>query len=130
VRVAGVVLALVVCAWFALGIRQVTSREDARALAARAERPSPRVAARERGLLDRAAQLNPDREIDLLRAGLALGQDDRPAAVRTLERVVREEPQNIQGWTQLAFTTGRTDPATFSRAAQAIRRLSPRVPAP
>ena len=129
-RAAAIAGALVVCAFFALGIRQTTSHEQADRRMSSPERPSSAAAARTETLLDHAATLNPDRRVDLGRALLALQSGHPQSARRIIERVVADEPDNIEAWTRLAFATAGTDPAASKRAAAQVLRLAPRVPAP
>ena len=128
VRIAAVIAALVVAAWFAVGVRQATSTGDAQHLLG--GRTTAAEQARTATLLDHAAVLNPDSGVDLLRARLDLAHGDRGTAVRRFEAVTRREPDNIEAWTQLAFATARTDRPAFRRAVAQVRRLSPAVPAP
>jgi Flp pilus assembly protein TadD len=130
IRAAGIVGALAICAWFGLGVRQATDTEDARRIVSLLERPSARQSARAATLLSRAGTLNPDRSVDLLRAQLALQRGDRPQARRIIAGVLRDEPDNIDAWTRLAFTVGRADRPTFAQAVRQIHRLAPPVPAP
>lgn len=129
-RAAAVLGALLVASWFALGVRQATSTEDAARIVSSLDRPSAARTARAARLLDHAGTLNPDRQVDLLRAQLDLQRGDRAAARRRVERVVGDEPDNIDAWTRLAFVVGRGDPAAFARAVREVRRLAPVVPAP
>jgi predicted Zn-dependent protease len=129
-RIAAVVGALIVCAWFGLGIRQQSSFDEAKRRVSTFERPSAAEATRTATLLDRAQTLTPDRRVDLLRAQLAL-QQDRPAQARRLiERVLAKEPDNVEAWTRLAFATAASDPEASKLAAAQVLRLAPRVPAP
>lgn len=129
-RAAAVLGALLVCAWFAVSVRQATSTADATRIVSSLERPSAARTARAATLLEHAGSLNPDRTVDLLRAQLALQRGDRAGARRIVEAVVRDEPDNVDAWTRLAFTVGRGDPAAFARAVAQVRRLAPIVPAP
>lgn len=129
VRVGLVALALTVCAWFALGARQAHYQNRATALIDRAGTPAPAQTAEILKLLDDAGTLNPDRNVDLLRAQAYTRGGDQAAAERIGESVVRAEPQNIDGWVVLRVAARVRDP-NVSRLAQArIDELAPPVSA-
>ncbi len=120
-RVLGAVLAIVVCAWFALGIRQAHDIDRASAIVSAGRSVS---AAQLRGVdsvLSSAAELNPDSQVNLLRGQVALLAGKRARAAQIFGRLVRDEPMNIQAWVSLAEAT--TDPGTRNGAIVAIGRL-------
>lgn len=131
VRVALAVGALVVGAWFGLGWVQARDTGRASALVAPGNRLSPARAAQVGDWLRAAGTLNPDRQVDLLRARLAFDQGHDLAAVRILESVTRNEPLNVFAWVQLGFTAGAADrpqeaQLAVSRAAQLVAKLNKR----
>ncbi|HEX4010314.1 MAG TPA: hypothetical protein VHX62_09915 [Solirubrobacteraceae bacterium] len=125
-RVVGVVAALVVCGWFALGIRQA---HDANRASAFMSSASPLTAAQvreTRSLLHSAGQLNPDRSVDLLRSQLALRQGDAAQARAIALSVTRAEPQDLDAW--LAYGEASThDRLGFLLTLQHLNRLAPPV---
>jgi hypothetical protein len=122
------VVAVVACAWFALGVRQAHDTDAATSLITAGGSGALRAgaAAHAASLLDAAGQLNPDRGVDLLRSQLAVRQG-HPARGRALAlAVTRAEPQNIQAW--IAY--GRAspdDPAGFGEALRHLNELAPPV---
>ena len=126
-RIALVAAALLACAGFGLGIRQVREQAKAARLIGARVPPSAAKAARARRLLDRASELNPDTEPDLLRAQLDLRRADKPAAQRILLSVTRREPENIAAWYLLEVVTFRRDPALNVRAGERVRELAGRA---
>jgi predicted Zn-dependent protease len=125
-RVVLVAVALAVCAWFALGIRQANQVNDAAAIVGRpASAAQARHAAK---LLDDARTLNPDARVDVLRGQLALQQGNRDRAHRILSHVVAREPQNLEASVSLARAS-RTA-AEFRGALAHVAQLVPRVPPP
>jgi predicted Zn-dependent protease len=124
VRVAGIVLALVACAWFGLSVHQARDTARAGDLLSGRTSLSAAQARQARSLLDGAATLNPDSEVDLLRSELELVGHDRRSAVRTLEQVVRREPMNAEAWLLLA-RAAFPDAALLHRAVRHIARLDP-----
>ena len=117
-RAAVVVVGLVACAWFALGIHQ---NADLSAASAIASRPHPSAAAARHAdaLLDDAGVLNPDRTVDITRAQLALARGDGAGARAILRRVVAAEPQNLDAWIGLVRSAGgdrRVRELAFARA--------------
>lgn len=131
VRVALAVGALAVSAWFGLGWVQARDTGRASALVAPGNHLSPSRAAQVRAWLHSAGTLNPDHQVDLLRARLDFDQGEFPAAVRILESVTRSEPLNVFAWVQLGFTAGAAHrPAeaqlAVGRAAQLVAKLNKR----
>jgi hypothetical protein len=123
IRAACIVVGVFACAWFVVGVRQARDTDQATALLAAPGRlDSPRVSS----LLNSAGLLNPDRQVDLLRAELALRRGDPAGARRIAERVVAAEPMNVQGWLLLA-RAARTNPTTFFFALIHIRELAPPI---
>ena len=129
-RAAAIAGALVVAAWFGLGVRQASNTKAATAILTTDRTPPVAQLRRAAAQIDRAATLNPDRAVDLLRARLDIARGNQAAARLRYEAVVQEQPDDIDAWTQLAFLTARSDRAAFTRAVAQIRRLSPTVPPP
>jgi predicted Zn-dependent protease len=125
-RLALVAVALVVCAWFALGIRQANQVDDAAAIVAKPATPAQARHAEK--LLHDARALNPDAQVDVLRGQLALQQGDRNGAHRILSDVVAREPDNLQAWVSLARASRNA--AEFRSALAHVAKLVPRVPPP
>jgi predicted Zn-dependent protease len=121
-------VALVGCAWFALGAHQAVDTNRAATLIGGASlRPSQ---ARQAGsLLNSAGTLNPDLTPDILRGQLALQRHRYAIGLRELETVARREPLNLQAWSALAFGAARAgDHATLVRAARHVSTLFPKLP--
>jgi predicted Zn-dependent protease len=118
-------VAIVVCAWFGLGIRQ--AREINRATSIIAQRgtiPAAQLRAAASALRS-ARTLNPDAEVNILRARLAVQQQQPRQAERILKTVVRGEPMNLEGWIWLAGVS-LIDPPEARIALAQIARLDPR----
>jgi predicted Zn-dependent protease len=126
-RVVLVLLSVVACAWYVLGIRQAHDTAAATALLTRGTPLTAAEAAHADALLRAARELNPDQQVTILRAQLAYDQGDRRRAERLLARVVREEPQNALAWLWVARAA--PDASTFKRALARIGYLVPQVPA-
>jgi hypothetical protein len=73
--------------------------------------------------------LNPDREVDVLRAQLERDQGNLGGARAILDRVVLKEPDNLDAWIWLARSSVG-DPKDFYTAAYRVRQLVPPVPPP
>jgi hypothetical protein len=86
----------------------VQARDTSRATALldSGSRLSPPQAARVSGWLHSAGTLNPDRQVELLRARLASNQGHAQDAVAIIESVTRSEPLDVFAWVQLGFTAG------------------------
>jgi hypothetical protein len=125
VRIALVAVAVLVAAWFALGVRQAHDTSRAMAIVS-AGRPSPAQAKHASELLNAAAFLNPDHQVDVLRARLDLVRGDEPAARALLKRVVAGERFYLDAWIWLARASVG-DLRDFYAAAYRIRQLVPPV---
>ena len=122
------VIALVVCAWFAVGIRQAQDTDHATSIIASPAPLTSAQAAHARSLLDSATFLNPDQEVAVLKADVVARQGDRQRAVAMLMKIVHEEPQNIDAWQAIARTA--TDSHTYFLAFIEIGRLMKRLTKP
>lgn len=116
------VIAIVVCLWFALGVRQAHDTAAAAAIVSSGHSVSAAQAARATSLLSDAAVLNPDRQVDLLRAELAAESGRRNEARRITLMVARAEPRNYQVWLLLSSI------GTPYLAAVAVQRLAKLAP--
>jgi predicted Zn-dependent protease len=123
-RWAALALALVVCAWFALGVRQATSLTHAEAIIYAQPYTTAARARVAEALLDEAGWLNPDRQVEIDRAHILLERHDPKAALPIAESVVGAEPQNIQAWLWLAHSE-ETDPAMVLHAIRRAQALDP-----
>lgn len=102
VRVTSAAIALLACAWFALSAREAHELSQANATLSARQAPSGGQAAQLRSLLSAAGTLNPDSRPSILRAELDLDLGQGPAAERILQRVVGDEPMNLEAWILLA----------------------------
>ncbi|MBV9311368.1 MAG: hypothetical protein JOZ73_11075 [Solirubrobacterales bacterium] len=126
-RLCAVALALLVCAWFALGIRQAHDTNKANALLSRSARVAARQAPQIEDLLRSAKTLNPDSNVSVLQARVADLEHQRPRAVRILEDVVRREPMNLTAWATLAILGPRSPGSVFLLAYRKLNELDPRT---
>jgi predicted Zn-dependent protease len=101
-RIGLAVAALLVSAWFALGVYQSRAVSQATSAASGRGRLTAAQARRADGLLHDAATLNPDQAVDLLRAQVAIAGGDATGARRILHGVVAREPQDLDAWIALA----------------------------
>ena len=119
-----VVIALVTAAWYVVGVRQAHDTERAGAIISA---PGSLNAARARSassLLRAAALLNPDQEVNLLRAELDRKLGDLGKARSVLDQGVASEPGNALAWSQLAASSAGS-PTASARALRNLRRLVP-----
>lgn len=131
VRGALVLVAVIVCAWFALGAVQTRDQNHATDLIDSVSTPTPALTADILSMLDTAQTLNPDRTVDLLRAQALIRGGHPSAGLRVAQRVVAAEPLNIDAWTVLGFAARLAHPAQFRLAERRLRELAPPVsPAP
>ncbi len=116
---------MIVCAWFALAVRQAHDTNRASEIISGASALSGRAAAQASSLLRAAGTLNPDSEVDLLRTELALLEHRRSRALRIVEGVVRREPMNVEAWLLFA-RAGYPNRALLKRAIRNIALLDPK----
>jgi cytochrome c-type biogenesis protein CcmH/NrfG len=122
-------LALAVCGWFALGIRQAHDTAAATAIIPPQGPVSAEQVSRATSLLRDARQLNPDQQVNVLLAQLTLVSGHAPRARQILGDVVRREPQNLDAWAWLAHASAN-EPHAFNLALRRVRQLEPSVPPP
>jgi hypothetical protein len=112
--------ALVVGAWFVLGIRQAHDTAAATAIVNAKGKVSAAAAAHASSLLDSAATLNPDVEITILRSQLALRRGDDRRAAAIARQATGQEPSNVSTWLAVAvanYDSGKVDPRVVGRMA-------------
>lgn len=126
IRGALIALAVVVCAWFALGAHQTHDLDAATGLVSGSSPPSPAQAQHISSLLSSAATLNPDRQVDVVRGQLELAQRRYASARQTFFGVIRSEPQNLTAWIGY-LRASPDDPAAFLRALSGLKHLDPRL---
>jgi predicted Zn-dependent protease len=118
-------LAVVLVAWFVLGARQARELGQASAIA-QASSVSAGQARHADQLLDAAATLNPDREVTLTRAAIALDRNNIRRARTLIERVTAAEPENLVAW-DLLVQASQGNRRLLARAYLALTRLQPPV---
>ena len=101
-RIAAAAVALVVGAFFALGIVQSHNLSAAQSVVDNARNVTPALAARARSDLDTAATLNPDRTVAMTRGQLDLRIGDIAAARVVFNHLVAAEPKNVAAWLGLS----------------------------
>ncbi|HEY6775790.1 MAG TPA: hypothetical protein VI122_04705 [Thermoleophilaceae bacterium] len=126
-RIALVAVALLAGAWIVLSLRSVELESDGRAVLAKAQR-GPITASelsRGRSLLQRAGRFSADQGPRIVE-GVLLDSAHRPEeAAATAERVVEDEPDNVDGWIvlYLALSHRERRPRDTGRAAEALRMV-------
>lgn len=127
-RLVAVVIALVVTAWFAVGVRQSNKTQSATNLVGTSTQLPASAARRANSLLSSAGFLNPDRQVDLLRAQVDRERGRLSAARAILKPLVAAEPENVQAWLELARSSVG-DATDFFTAVRRVQQLVPPVPA-
>jgi predicted Zn-dependent protease len=125
-RAATLLLALVVCAWFALGIRQAHETAKATDVIASSSSLTSRQLDEVQSWLDSAGTLNPDHSVDILRAQALIKVGRAGTAERLMEHLTRSEPLNLEAWIWLGGAA-LGDPAVALRAIAHIDTLDPRA---
>ena len=127
-RIAIAALAVAACAWFVVGVIQAGNENKATALVNGGGTPTPAQTAQIQHWLDRAATLNPDRNIDLLRAQAWVRAGQSAKALALMKRVVGAEPRNANAWIVFGFAAQSQSPALARRAHAKVLELAPPVP--
>jgi len=122
-------VAIVVCAWYVVGIRQAHELAVARAVISNPTAHTPAALRHAGSLLNSAATLNPDAEVDILRGRLALAEHRFGPAQRILEDVARREPHNLEAWIWVAGAA-LISPHEEKIALDHVHQLDPRSAAP
>jgi predicted Zn-dependent protease len=123
-RLMGLLGAIVVSAWFALGIHQAHEVAHATNVIGASRTLTVTKARAIESSLDSASRLDPDKELDILRARAAIKAGQPRDAQRILEGVVRAEPSNLEGWIWLAGAALGNPPVAHRALAQ-IDKLDP-----
>jgi hypothetical protein len=119
-------VSIVAIAWFVLGARQAREISDATSIVQGSSVSAPQ--ARQAGqMLDAAATLDPDRQVQLLRAVLESQLNHYARARSIVEQVTRAEPDNIVAWDLLVQLAGR-NVHLLARAFEHVAALEPTVP--
>lgn len=125
VRVALLGLALVACAWFALGIRSVHDSNQVTDLINAHNILTATQARQALATLADARTLDPDESLNIQRAQVEFHSGDVRGAAAILEAVVRREPRYAEAWLVLELLTRQIDPATNRLAQAQVRQLVP-----
>jgi len=119
-------IAVVVCAWFALGVHQADEVNAATAVLGSANRLSDTQARAVSADLDSASTLNPDQHVNVLRAELALARGQHAQARAILGRVIHREPKNLEAYEW--FVHSSSDNVQDYYAGQiGVNRLAPGI---
>ena len=116
-------IALLAGAWLVLGVRTLDLQADGRSVLSRV--PSGTVATDEvrhaQSLFRRARRLNADKTVLLDEAFLLAATGRRQEGISVAERLVEEEPDNLDGW-MVVYLVSR-ELGDSRRAGQALRRV-------
>ena len=118
-------LAVVACAWFAVGIRQAHDIDQATSIITGAKLPTPAQAEHAQSLLNSADWLYPGTEVDILKGRVAIEKGQRPLAERIERSVTQTEPMNLNGWVWLA--NSYTSPKFSLPAVAHVLALDPKA---
>lgn len=121
-RVVVLGLGVLCCAWFALSARQAHELATASAIVESGQRLSPGQVRHAMALLDAAATLNPDPQVDVVRGELAAAEGQLARARRILAGVIRREPRNLAAFEAYARASTDNERAYFA-AQVGIGRL-------
>jgi hypothetical protein len=117
-------VAVVVCAWFALGARQAIETSRASSIANHGIHATAAQEHTVASLVRAARFLNPDKEPDILLGQTQIEHGDFARGRRVLLAVTRSEPQNVLAWVWVAHSGG----PGFRTGLERVRMLDPLVP--
>ncbi|MBV8956132.1 MAG: hypothetical protein JO153_09550 [Solirubrobacterales bacterium] len=117
-----IILALVVCGWFALGARQAHDTNAATTLLSQPKSLTPSQMKHVSDLLDSAGTLNPDRQVTILRGELATAQGQLGPARQILTGVLVSEPKNVDAWVAFGHAS-RNDRKAFLESVNRVSEL-------
>jgi predicted Zn-dependent protease len=125
-RAALLAAAVAAIAWLAIGLREARLEAfgSAVAIGPTTGLTPARVARAEKDLRD-ADRLTPHHDPAAFRARLLARTGRRARAVRILESLVRDEPNNAIYWLALERAAARVNPRLAARARARVRELSP-----
>jgi hypothetical protein len=129
-RLALVAVALVAVAWLGLSLRAARLEAEGRELVEAGQRQPLAPAEVREGLdiLRRSQRFNEDAVPRLSEAALLAGAGRHDEAIAAAERVVADEPDNLEGWVVLYLGAAATDNQSLAtRALRAISRLNPQL---
>jgi hypothetical protein len=128
-RVALIVLCLAAAAFLVVQERGAGAAADIQKVALSGERdPTPQELATAREQVKTATRWNPDTEAIVNLGVIEARAGEFAAGGATLRSVVREEPENGQAWSLLAFAAKRYDSELEATARARVRELMPPVP--
>jgi hypothetical protein len=123
IRAVVLTVALAACAWFALGARAAHDQDAASNVLNQHLNLTAAEANQALSLIHNAKTLNPDQELNILRAQVEQHAGHAQQAVAIAKAVAREEPLNVNAWFVLELMSRQVDPA-LNRLAQArVRQL-------
>ncbi len=126
-RLGLLVLALTVCAWYILGIREFGEQAQIKSLAFRHSRLTTAQARAAEGTLNEARILNPDQSVDSLRAIVASKAGDFKGALTIAEAMARREPQDLEAWKLVSVLAKEMHSATLRSVQAHIDALAPPI---
>jgi predicted Zn-dependent protease len=129
-RVAVVLLALAAIVWLALGVQATRAENELSDLVAQESVPGPDELERGEELRREAERFVPGRRPSMIEATLRIQGNDHAGAIRLLQDVVEDEPENGEAWLLLARAAEDQDPELAERAMGRVRELAPPVPPP
>jgi predicted Zn-dependent protease len=127
VRGALVLVAVLVLCWLGVLYRDRRVGQDAANVLYYQQQLSRAEWERQMERIRGARLLDPDRYWDLTRARYFLQRDRPRSALRTAERLVAEEPDNLDAWVVVNNAGRRINPRRSEEAVAEIERLNPLV---
>jgi hypothetical protein len=126
-RVLAALIALLVAGW--LGVQAIGAHgdEEVTRITLSERTPSAAQLRRAERLIERMERLNPDTRPRQLRGLVAHRAGDARRATAIFRSIVRDEPENLQAWAQLARAAEDYDPSLAATARDRARELAPPV---
>ncbi len=125
VRVSAVGLAMLACAWLVIGISQAHDTTQAQAILSASRSLEATQGGHVGALLDSAAVLNPDEQVQVLRGRVALARGDKNLALPILLAVAQPALRSREPWLWPAQADIGRNPALFSQEPKTVFAIDP-----
>jgi hypothetical protein len=130
IRLVLIAVAVSACAWFALAIRSTHDENSVTDLISAHNNLTPEQAAAAERTLSRARVLDPDEQLNVLRAQVDFHAGFAQRAVALERGIVGREPDNAEAWFVLILMSKRINPSLARLAQQRVAQLVPSVAPP
>lgn len=130
IRLVLVAVAVLACAWFALAIRSTHDEHSVTSLLNAQNHLTSEQAAAALRTLSQARVLDPDEQLNILRAQVNFHSGRVRTAAALARGIVGREPDNVEAWLVLELMSRGIDVSLNRLAQQRVSQLAPPVAPP